>query len=1002
MADYNLSFVGADQRIAMRAAMRAEAAAASVQGVVNNPNVVAVGTDLLGPNKIGAVAGALAAITIVAGIAGNVTTVAGIAGNVTTVAGIAGNVSTVAGIAAAVTAVGGSVSAITTLVNALPTVNALAADIALGPNASLVIRAADAALTAVAGLPLPNTYATALPRGVTSGVVGGTAATGATPGTYALVPTGGSITGVVANLIVTSATAATIQIVNPGLGSGTTAPSWAKPAGANLPAGTTLTAIVGPVVAQESRYMVLSADGLTIQAYKNDGTATPFLMAGIAVPTSSYLTTSLAAQSMSFDTHALPKSWWSSTDGVSGGYATFVGGVAQIAFNATYLNRYILDNDEKARIVAGGSFTGMIRISGAVPITPPMYIRMVERDAAGTAMVTHDLALDPVLNAYTKRGAILSAGTVTLDFTLRAANVANGALSIYRPTLTSGTPRTVSNGAPARSIEGYLAGVLNRVAPVTLLATFPTPLVTTTAPFGTNNMRLNWNPDAQGDTYTVRFRSTNISTQFDLYKLLSNGNNNGVAFDAASPAIPKLVHTLADGSGLFEATFVASGATVTGTPYDFTGLRLSIYNPISQPATVDGFVVAKGGTIPPLTEMPPYITAQVAAQIQAALAAASGTVLGQPLPLVDIWGNSLIDYNHAAGSVSAELQALLGVAVTNNGIATQTAGQIFMRAGGSPVLLSLVGDAIPAAATPVAIRNFNATNSPITQACSAANGTDPLAGSLGGVPGALTSVRTGGVVTGLTFTRTTAGAAVPISPNTPFLPAQAELSRSRYQVFAGILENNVAGSGVTQANDAADMIDRQIRRMLPVDKRYVVGSCNVGNQPSSAGSIIGVDMNQTTKKRFGAYFVDLTSAPTTEEMATIGFSPTADDVYDMDAVISGSAAGGTLTVTNVASGTITTGKYLDPEVFGQTVVITGQSSGTTGGAGVYTVNYTGAVPAFTGQTLKGFVPRGMRSGGYSSGAGVNPPGGDQLHGNGYFNKLWALRLFRFFRQRGWL
>ncbi|MEO7466731.1 MAG: hypothetical protein ABIV36_06950, partial [Sphingobium limneticum] len=70
--------------------------------------------------------------------------------------------------------------------------------------------------------------------------------------------------------------------------------------------------------------------------------------------------------------------------------------------------------------------------------------------------------------------------------------------------------------------------------------------------------------------------------------------------------------------------------------------------------------------------------------------------------------------------------------------------------------------------------------------------------------------------------------------------------------------------------------------------------------------------------------------------------------------------------------------------------------------GVYTVNYTGAVPAFTGQTLKGFVPRGMRSGGYSSGAGVNPPGGDQLHGNGYFNKLWALRLFRFFRQRGWL
>ncbi|MEI9426089.1 hypothetical protein O7A70_34035, partial [Mesorhizobium sp. Cs1299R1N1] len=152
-------------------------------------------------------------------------------------------------------------------------------------------------------------------------------------------------------------------------------------------------------------------------------------------------------------------------------------------------------------------------------------------------------------------------------------------------------PRTVSNSALARSVEGYLTGVLNRVAPVTFLATVPSPLVMTTAAFGTGNMRLNWNPDAQGDTYTLRFRSTNCSTQFDLYKLLSNGNGNGVAFDAASPANAKLVDTLADGSGLFEATFVASGATVSGTAYDFTGLRLSIYNPVNQPVTVDTVVV---------------------------------------------------------------------------------------------------------------------------------------------------------------------------------------------------------------------------------------------------------------------------------------------------------------------------------------------------------------------------------------------------------------------------
>ncbi|MCV5707390.1 hypothetical protein OFN27_29935, partial [Escherichia coli] len=83
----------------------------------------------------------------------------------------------------------------------------------------------------------PNAYASTLPKGVTSGTIGGTAITGATPGTYALTPTGGSITGVQANLVVLTATTARIDIINTGLGTGTTPPTWAKPSGATLPAG---------------------------------------------------------------------------------------------------------------------------------------------------------------------------------------------------------------------------------------------------------------------------------------------------------------------------------------------------------------------------------------------------------------------------------------------------------------------------------------------------------------------------------------------------------------------------------------------------------------------------------------------------------------------------------------------------------------------------------------------------------------------------------------------
>lgn len=140
----------------------------------------------------------------------------------------------------------------------------------------------------------PNAYATALPRGVTSGTIGGTSITGATPGTYALTAVGGSITGVQANLVVASPTSASIVIVNPGLGSGTTPPTWANPAGATIPVGTTLTAVVGSRIAVTGRYLALSSDGLSLQGYQNDGTSTPAALAGVSIPTKTHVDTLFA------------------------------------------------------------------------------------------------------------------------------------------------------------------------------------------------------------------------------------------------------------------------------------------------------------------------------------------------------------------------------------------------------------------------------------------------------------------------------------------------------------------------------------------------------------------------------------------------------------------------------------------------------------------------------------------------------------------------------------
>jgi hypothetical protein len=129
-------------------------------------------------------------------------------------------------------------------------------DAAQTPAALAAAASASLAASIVLGLPYfpyPLNAGTSasgtniLPQGITTGTVGGTAIAGATVGTYALTPVGGNFTGVVANLVVTSATAATIQIVNPGrtTSASPTAPTWANPTGATIPAGTTLTANIG-------------------------------------------------------------------------------------------------------------------------------------------------------------------------------------------------------------------------------------------------------------------------------------------------------------------------------------------------------------------------------------------------------------------------------------------------------------------------------------------------------------------------------------------------------------------------------------------------------------------------------------------------------------------------------------------------------------------------------------------------------------------------------------
>ena len=127
--------------------------------------------------------------------------------------------------------------------------------------------------------PFANAYAATLPKGVLSVTIGGAAITGATPGEYPITGTDGSITGYALTLVVTSATAAFVRVDGQGLGTGTTPPTLSKPAGATLPAGTTLTAVVGSLIPDQRTYWVASPDSAQIQLYGNNGgsvAAAPF------------------------------------------------------------------------------------------------------------------------------------------------------------------------------------------------------------------------------------------------------------------------------------------------------------------------------------------------------------------------------------------------------------------------------------------------------------------------------------------------------------------------------------------------------------------------------------------------------------------------------------------------------------------------------------------------------------------------------------------------------
>lgn len=202
---------------------------------------------------------------------------------------------------------------------------------------------------------------------------------------------------------------------------------------------------------------------------------------------------------------------------------------------------------------------------------------------------------------------------------------------------------------------------------------------------------------------------------------------------------------------------------------------------------------------------------------------------------------------------------------TEGAIISQNAAHI----GAVPALISVVGGSIPASG-PVAVTASNIPSNGIAMA---------MGGSLGGVPGAIawSNGNTG------TFTRSTAGSAVAVPNNTPFVP-----NSSRYRANEIILESGK--NDINQGRDASTILDltsKIVNWLAPfIPTTVVMGHFANGSYSSTSRTRLA-QVNSGIVSTYGNRAIDqqawLTSNQLWTDLANEGITPTSQDLADQAA-----------------------------------------------------------------------------------------------------------------------
>jgi hypothetical protein len=210
------------------------------------------------------------------------------------------------------------------------------------------------------------------------------------------------------------------------------------------------------------------------------------------------------------------------------------------------------------------------------------------------------------------------------------------------------------------------------------------------------------------------------------------------------------------------------------------------------------------------------------------------------------WGDSMTEGVDPATPYPEILATITGRTVINRGIGGQKSSHIASRSGAAPVLLTVSGDEIPASGAVVVTAQ---SASPISW-----RGSQTLDGYLSGIRGTLTRIYNADLsIDNLHFTRSSAGTAKPIDPETLFIPDTD--TDDKYRVHVIWMGRNNLSDLARIMSDYADMV----AYMQAKNKRFLVlpPPNGTGESTGTSGHTLCIAARDALKAAYPKQFVDV-------------------------------------------------------------------------------------------------------------------------------------------------